>query len=65
MSREKQGFHVTMEQLNARYPEKDALTRADIADFLGCSVRTVRRNIRFPERRRSIIKADLARQLCI
>lgn len=65
MSREKEGFRQNMELLNRRYPDKDMLRQPDCAEFMGCSVSTVRRTIRFPGGMKVISKADFARQISV
>lgn len=63
MAREKEGYRLNIELLNARFPEKDMLTVAEAAAFMGVSESTVRRRIRFPGNLKRITKADLARQV--
>lgn len=63
MSREKEGFRDNMALLNERFPDKDMLTITEVAEFMGVTPRTVRRNIRFNEQTRRITKADLSRQV--
>lgn len=65
MSREREGFRDNLALLNERFPEKDMLSIADVAVFLGVSQRTARRNIRFNERTGRVTKADLARQVSV
>ncbi len=65
MAREKEGYRENIALLNERYPEKDMLTIADVAAFIGCSERTVRRNICFNKATGRVTKADLARQVSI
>lgn len=70
MSREKQGYRETLEDLNAVFPNQGMLGRQDIAKFAGVHPTTVDRwvkagkiNLRTPTGR--ISKADFARQICI
>ena len=65
MSREKEGFRETIADLNRVFPEQGTLDHADVARFLGCSVRTVQRRIRFHPVTRRVTKADLARQISL
>lgn len=65
MSREKEGFRDNIAMLNERFPDKDALTRADVAEVLGVTTRSrVLSRIRF-NRFRLVTKADLARQISV
>lgn len=67
MSREKEGYRLNIEMLNARFPDHDLLTRAEVATVLGASVSTVNRHIRNGTlawgRFNRISKAELARQI--
>lgn len=66
MSREKATYRDNMEMLNERFPDKDALTRADVAAVLGVSLRSrVLGRIKYNERTRMVSKADFARQICV
>jgi len=63
MSREKEGYRDNIAMLNERFPDKDALTRADVAAVLGVTMRSrVLDRIKF-NRLRLVTKADLARQI--
>ena len=64
MSKEPEGYRLVLEQLNEAFPNVGMLTRQEVADFIGCSAMTVRRNFEFNSKTRKIAKADLARQLC-
>jgi hypothetical protein len=55
---------MNLEQLNEAFPETGMLTRAQVAEFIGCDVRTVSRNIKMNQTTGRISKADLARQIC-
>lgn len=66
MSREKQGYHDTIAQLNEMFPDKGMLTRADVAKFMGVSRATIyHRGIQFNKATGRIAKADLARLVCL
>ena len=66
MSREKRGFRDTMADLNRVFPVQGALTKTDVAAYLGVSRSTVNRmGIPFNEATKRIAKADLARWVCI
>lgn len=65
MSREKATYRDNIEMLNERFPDKDALTRADVAVVLGVTTRSrLLDRIKF-NRLRMVTKADLARQICV
>ena len=63
MSREPEGYRLNLEQLNAAFPEVGMLSLKQAADWIGCDVRTVKRNIRFNPATGRISKSDLARQI--
>lgn len=63
MGREKQGYRDTIEELNRLFPNKGMLEIREVAQYMGCSVRTVQRTITYQGTR--ITKADLARQVCL
>ena len=65
MGREKQGFRDTMAQINEAFPEQGTLNKSEVAAFMGVSLRTVYRHIRFNDVTGRVTKADLARQICI
>lgn len=65
MAREKDGYRENIALLNKRYPGKDMLNIAEVAEFIGCSERTARRNIRFNPVTGRVTKSDLARQVSI
>ena len=64
MSREKEGFRDNMALLNERFPEKEMLTIADAAEFMGVSRWTARRHIVFNQQTNLVTKAEFARQIC-
>ena len=64
MSREKENYRDNLEQLNSAFPDVGMLSYQQAAEYIGCSVATVRRHFRFNSTTRKISKADLARQLC-
>ena len=64
--REKEGYRDTIADLNRIFPEKGMLSKNEVAQFLGVSVRTVeRRRLIFDRTTGRITKADLARQICV
>ena len=66
MSREKQGFRATIAQLNEMFPDKGALTRNEVAKFLGVNRSTTYNwKIQFNPVTKRVTKADFARQICI
>lgn len=65
MPREKEGFRDNMALLNERFPDKDMLSKGDVARFMGISWETVTRRIRFNKTTKRISKADLARQISV
>lgn len=65
MSREKEGFHDNVAALNEMFPDKGMLTKSDVARFMGASLDTVARRIRFNTTTKRISKADLARQITV
>ena len=65
MPREKEGFRDNIALLNARFPDKDMLSKADVAEFMGVSWDTVKRHIRFNAATKRVSKADLARQISV
>lgn len=65
MARERDGFRENMKLLNAMFPDKAMLTAAEVAEFTGQSMSTVRRNIKFNPATRRVSKADLARQVSV
>ena len=65
MSREKEGYRDNIALLNARFPDKDMLSKGEVAAFMGVSWDTVQRRIRFNSATKRITKADLARQISV
>ena len=65
MPREKEGYRLTLEWLNEKFPDKDFFNKAEVADLLGRDIKTVRRTIQFNERTGLVSKPDLARQVCV
>ena len=66
MSREKEGFRDTMAQLNEMFPDKGALTRNEVAKFLGVNRSTTYNwKLKFNPVTKRVTKADFARQICI
>lgn len=69
MSREKAGYRDVIAQLGEAYPGKGALSRNEVAQFMGVTSRTVARwvasgRLRWPKGLPTITFADLARQVC-
>lgn len=60
--REKEGYRENLERIHTRFPNKELLTKKDVASFLGCNYRYVTK--RFPFKDNFISKATLARELC-
>ena len=66
MSREKKSYRDTIADLNRVFPVQGALTKTDVAAFLGVSRSTVTRmGVPFNAATKRIAKADLARWVCI
>lgn len=66
MGREKAGYRDTIADLNRVFPTQGMLSKADVAKWLGVTVKTVgRRGILFDPITGRVSKADLARQVCI
>lgn len=66
MGREPAGYRDTIEELNRLFPCQGMLGKAEVAQFLGVSVKTIRRRgIVFNAATGRISKADLARQVCL
>ena len=65
MSREREGFRDNLALLNERFPDRDMLTITDVAAWMGVSMQTVKRLVRFNEQTRRVSKADLARQVSV
>ena len=65
MPREKDGYRDNIELLNERFPDKQMLTYAECAEFMGCSLRTAQRKIRINPAIGRITKADFARQVTV
>ena len=64
MPREKEGYRLNIERLNEVFGDHDMLSIAEVAQFCGVSVSTVRRyGLKFNSLTRRISKADLARQI--
>ena len=63
MSREPAGYRLNLEQLNAEFPEAGMLTKQQVAEWIGCDVRTATRRIKFNPATGRISKSDLARQI--
>lgn len=65
MPREKEGYRLTLEWLNEKFPDKDFFNRSEVADLLGRDVKTVRQKIEFNKLTGLVSKPDLARQVCV
>ena len=64
MAREKENYRDMLARLAAIFPDRAALTRAEVASALGVSSRTVARRVRWPKGMPVIGVTDLARQIC-
>ncbi len=64
MGREKQGYRDTIAALNEMFPDKGMIDQRDAARFMGRSIRTVQRHIKFNQHG-LLTKADFARQVCV
>lgn len=69
MAREKEGYRDTLAALSEAFPGKGALSRTEVAAFLGVTPRTVQRwvtsgRLKWPATLPRIAIADLARQVC-
>ena len=66
MATEKAGYRENLELLNARFPDKDMLSRGDVATFMGLSYRSrVIDRIHFNRTTRLVSKSDFARQVSV
>ena len=66
MSREKEGYRGTLEQLDEMFPNKGMLNKSEVARFIGVDRTTIYNyGIAFNEKTGRITKSDLARQLCV
>lgn len=66
MPREKPCYRDMMEELNKHFPEKQFLTIAEVAQFVGTSSRTVERHYgQYKIKPFGISKVQLAHLLCI
>ena len=61
MAREKLDYRDLLERLDEAFPERELLTRGEIAAFLGVNPRTVKRRYDFPAGR--VTKTLVARRL--
>lgn len=59
--REKAAYRDNLERLNEKFPDKELLTKKDVAEFLGVCYRYVAAN--YPFKNNYISKATLAREL--
>lgn len=64
MAREKEGYRDNIDQLNRLFPVHEALTLEEVAKVMGCSQRTVRRNLGHLMVGKRIMKTALARYMC-
>ena len=64
MAREKEGYRDNIEQLNRLFPSHEALTLAEVAQVMNCSIKTVQRNLGHLMIQRKIMKTALARYMC-
>lgn len=65
MAREKATYRDNLEQLNVAFPDKQALTVADTASYLGCSRQAVYDNLSHIFKFGRTTKANLARELAV
>ena len=65
MAREKATYRDTLEQLNIAFPDKQALTREEVAQYLGCGHTTIYTHYRHLFKHGRVTKANLARELAI
>ena len=63
MPREKPLFRVNLDRLDEKYPDREALSFKDIANYLGCSLSTARRRFKYNKNIGGIAKATVARTL--
>lgn len=66
MPREKECFRDNLVRLDERFPDKELLTKSDVASFLGISSRTLTRRSEeygFTSRSNHVSKVKLARAL--
>ena len=59
--RDKPAYRDNLERLNEKFPDKELLTKKDVAQFLGVCYRYVSAN--YPFKGNYISKATLAREL--
>ncbi|MDR0905280.1 MAG: hypothetical protein LBN00_03750 [Oscillospiraceae bacterium] len=67
MAREKEGFREALEQLSARFPEREAISLAECAEILGLHKETIAGDKTFPVmkigNRRLVSLVALARRM--
>ena len=65
MAREKATYRDNLEQLNVAFPDKQALTVPETAEYLGCSRDTVYKHLGHIFKFGRTTKANLARELAV
>ena len=65
MAREKDGYREQIERLEAAFPKREIIKRAELAQFLGVSVSTVQRQFKeeYNKRMKGYTKVMVARAL--
>ena len=65
MAREKEGFREQLERLDAAFPDREIIRRNELAQFLGISYDTVKRQFKaeYNKRMKGYTKVTVARAL--
>lgn len=65
MAREKEGFREQLERLDAAFPGREIIRRTELAQFLGISYDTVKRQFKteYNQRMKGYTKVTVARAL--
>lgn len=64
MAREHENYRLYLEQLNNTYPEREYLSREEVAIFCNCCKKTVDRKFKAEKTPLGISKVALAKRLC-
>ncbi len=66
MAREKEGYRENLEQINARYPDKESLNYTEISELFGYSYRTALRRWKkvYNKTVGGVPKTTIARTMC-